>query len=583
MKSRWIWITLLVLAVAGTVFYFVRDYVFRTAPPSHEAIAAQRRGVQAARIRHWMERRQYGTFLPQGDVTVAIREDFLQRVLSSSMPIRQSFLKGRFVAQLDSVRVDLRDGVIQVRLTGRGISTRDTTRSVGLALEGELTVVGVDSTTGEFAPRFVITDVRALRQADRNAPRNAVIRYFGYQKMSDWDSLQSAFRLPLKVSSVVNLPAVHGEVELPAASVPLNLQLSSVVALVDRLVISVHLQPEADSLVGPQPPSPASGVMVEKDIPPADEAAVEAWSDSLRAFAATDSLWRAIALTDRDLIVITPRVVLNELVTRVATRYRRGVGVNFKEGIHAKVDQQIKVKMLGRKVGVGRIKVDVDVKRLQGRLTTPDPPNFDFKPPDRLELTLPVRIVQAGGTAAFDAAWDPAAIVSVACRGFQTHLMLTASVRPLSHAARADVHFKYEDGKLLGQPRVVRDPIRLSFELTDSSWASVRKVFQEQDKFGKCGVAMNPDSMVALLRRFGNKGINVRLPEDLIPDFELPVSFSDVEESGSMTMTIKASNPEILVREEYLRFGLDGTVRVAQRRGQAGNAPSSIDSSRARP
>jgi hypothetical protein len=47
-----------------------------------------------------------------------VREDFLQKVIASSMPFSQSFEDGKYVARLDSVRVDLQDGLALVTLTG---------------------------------------------------------------------------------------------------------------------------------------------------------------------------------------------------------------------------------------------------------------------------------------------------------------------------------------------------------------------------------------------------------------------------------------------------------------------------------
>jgi hypothetical protein len=135
----------------------------------------------------------------------------------------------------------------------------------------------------------------------------------------------------------------------------------------------------------------------------------------------------------------------------------------------------------------------------------------------------------------------------------------------MTHSAHATIRFTLKDGSILGRPTVRRDKLRLSVDLDEKSWKRVRAVFQEQDKAGRCGIAMDPDELVAMLRKLGLKGVNVRLPADLLPEFELPVSFADVYEQEQVRVAAISSRPELLVRPEYLRFGVDGDMRIVLR------------------
>jgi len=576
------------LALAGGLFvwHYVRTH---PAPLTPEQSEARRRGFQVAALKRGLARRAYGSLLPPNDVTIAVREDFLQKVLASSLPFTRTFEGGRFIARLDSAKVDLLDGLALVRLSGRGMSATDSSEFADLVLEGRLSIAGVDDSTGQLNPRLEITGLHVERVGGLlgAAARNPAIRYFSNQKLQEWNDLQAAFHLPLKIESGLTLPAIEGDVALPEARVGLGLRLSSVITLADRLIVSLRLLPEFGAHpVGPSSPDTNWNLppfLPDDSLHTSNRATAEALSDSVRAFAATDSLWRAILLTDRDLVIITPRAVLAELAYRVARRYHAGARVDFRPTIHETIDKEIKVKLLGKRVGAGRIHVDIDVKHLVGRLETPGEPKVTFRPPDALEVTLPVHIADAGGAATFHAAWDPAAIVSVVCRGFETRQTLTGIARPLTHDALATIRFTLEENRILGRPLVRRDRIRLSFDLDEPSWKKVRAVFEEQDRFGRCGVGIDADTMVVLLRRLGMKGVSVRLPADLLPEFALPVSFADVYEQDKVRVAAIAFRPELLVRPEYLRFGVDAELRIVQRAGAAPSAPSIAPSSRARP
>jgi hypothetical protein len=574
------------LALAGGLFLwrYVRTH---PGPLTPEQSEARRRGFQVAALKRGLARKSLGSLLPPNDVTVAVREDFLQKVLASSLPFTRTFEDGRYIARLDSARVDLLDGLALVRLSGRGMSATDSSQFADLVLEGRLSIAGVDDSTGQLNPRLEITDLRVERAGGLLGAlaRNPAIRFFSNQKLQEWNDLQAAFHLPLKIESGLRLPPVEGDVALPEAHVGLGLKLSSVITLADRLIVSLRLLPEFGAhAVGPsQPDSMSTLPTFPSDLPGSDRATAEALSDSVRAFAATDSLWRAILLTDRDLVILTPRAVLAELAYRVARRYHAGARVDFRPSIHETIDKEIRIKLLGKRVGAGKIHVDIDVKHLVGRLETPGEPRVTFRPPDALEVALPIRIVEAGGAATFHAAWDPAAIVSVVCRGFETRQTLTGIARPLTHEALATIRFTLEENRILGKPLVRRDRIRLSFDLDEPSWKKVRAVFEEQDRFGRCGIGIDADTMVVLLRRLGMKGVSVRLPADLLPEFALPVSFADVYEQEKVRVAAIAFRPELLVRPEYLRFGVDADLRIVQRAGVAPSAPSIAPSRRARP
>ena len=118
----------MLLALAGgglVVWQYLRSNPRPLTPKESEA---RRRGFQVAALERGLARRSVGTLLPPNDVTIAVREDFLQKVIASSLPFTRTFQDGRYIARLDSAQVDLLDGLALVHLTGRGMSARDTTQ-----------------------------------------------------------------------------------------------------------------------------------------------------------------------------------------------------------------------------------------------------------------------------------------------------------------------------------------------------------------------------------------------------------------------------------------------------------------------
>ena len=544
-----------------------RQILERTKVGDTKAQDAARRAAQAAALRRYLDRKTVGALLPGSAVTIAVREDFLQKVIASSMPFRQSFEDGKYVARLDSVHVDLQDGLALVTLTGRGALASDSTVFADLVLEGRLGVAGIDDSTGTLSPRVEITDLHVARAGPTRvqALLNPAVRYFGLQKVQEWNDLQSSFHLPLKIQSDLKVPAIEGDIDLPAVRMPLAIRVATVMALENRLVVSLRLLPENDTTDAIGPDLPSARLFAIRPDAPSDPKTIATLRDSVRAFAARDSLWRAVLLTDRDLVIVTPRAVVAEMAYRMARRYKEGANVDFRPGIHETLDRPIKVRVLGAKVTAGNIHVDIRVSHLTGRLETPGEPRVVFRPPDALDVSLPIHIRSAGGAATFEAKWKPKAITSVVCKGFETKQTLTGIVRPMTHSAHATIRFTLREGSILGRPTVRRDKLRLSVDLDEKSWKRVRAVFEEQDKAGRCGIAMDPDELVALLRKLGLKGVNIRLPADLLPEFELPVAFADVYEQEQVRVAAISSRPELLVRPEYLRFGVDGDMRIVLR------------------
>jgi len=168
--------------------------------------------------------------------------------------------------------------------------------------------------------------------------------------------------------------------------------------------------------------------------------------------------------------------------------------------------------------------------------------------------------------------WDPKPLVSVVCHGFQYADTLVGEVRPFKHTLRTTIRFLAADTSVAGRPIVQRDHLSVPAELSDSSFVSMRNALVEQDKFLKCGLVMDPDSVMAKVRHLMSTKIAFRLPASLFKPFTLPISLEKEYETGDVRIAASVRRPEVVMERDYLRFGFMAELAVRSA-GQATNKP----------
>ena len=102
------------------------------------------------------------------------------------------------------------------------------------------------------------------------------------------------------------------------------------------------------------------------------------------ALASGDPLWKGLLASDRDIVVIVPRPVLQTLCNRIARTYLQGAKLDIHPNLREHLDELIRVKLLGGKVGAGRIEGDVRVSHLEDSSMTGD--RSPALPPDSAEI-----------------------------------------------------------------------------------------------------------------------------------------------------------------------------------------------------
>ncbi len=530
-----------------------------------------------AALRTYAGRVRQGSFVPQTDALLSIRESFLQRVIDGSLPVRRYFEQGRYVARLDSATVRLESGVALVRIGGRGMvaGQEDSPFYADLLLEGVVAITGVDPTTGTLRASLVITDVRTRRSRSRRLQGwlSPVGGYFGHLKAEDWNRTRQRIFLPLRIDREILLPGIDGDISVPESRVSLSVRVSAVTTLDQRIAVSLALRPDLED---GEPAMQADSLwnLERPDVPPVAAAAPRlrfhrprsAEEDTLRArverLAYEDPLWRAVASSDDDVVAVIPRPLLSRVIARASHRYLTGVRVDIRPEARIKVDSVLRMKILGDRMGVGRLKGLIHITHLQGQLAVSGTPRVVLEPPDELVITAPVEVRAGRGAIGMEMAWDPAMLVSLVCRGFQFRESLTGDILPVRDTLTTRMRFAVEDSNVVCRPRVPRDTLRMKADLDIASWNKVRQKLVEQDRFGRCGLVMNADSVLVALKRLAQAGMNLRLPPKVFKPFLLPVSLERSYVAEAYQVAARAYSPTIAVEREFVRLGFRVDLRV---------------------
>jgi hypothetical protein len=533
---------------------------------------------QLVTLRSYEARGAQGSFLPTGHVQLAIRESMLQNVLARSLPIRQEFEDGRYEARLDRARLDLEDGLASITLQGRGRMRGPDASPLEaeLRVQAHIDVVEYRPDPGTLRATLSVTGFRVVRAGRRPGQGflNPVVRYFGGLRVEDWNRDRPTLEIPVRVERQVTLPMLTGDLTVDSTSVALAVQVVALTVFQDRLVLSLALERERAQVQG------SSAGVGDWVVPPVESrermeqaalrlfregrgiAARKAIQERVADLAARDSLWQGLIESDRDVVAVVPLSILQQLCDRLAGGYLRTARVDFDPDLREELDEQVRVRVLGAPVGAGRIKGVLRVERLRGRVRVRGEPVVRLLPPDQLELTVPVRVEEGEGRARASLRWDPGFLVAIVCGGFEFEETLVGGVVPFSHSLRTRIRFAVEGPVMRGRPVVRRDRVHVPWELTPSSRAKVRATLKEQDKFLKCGVVMDPDSVLVKLERLLRDKVHVNLPGTLFGPFVLPVALRQEVDAGEFRIISTVRDPEVAVRPGFLRFGFQANLAV---------------------
>lgn len=535
-----------------------------------------REAQQFVSLRQYAAREKLGSFLPSGDAQIAIGEHLLRDVLTRSLPIRQTFEKGRYEARLDRARLDLEDGLASIRMFGQ-VRRVDPKRTIeaDVELQTHIDVVEFRPDAGTIRAGLSVTDAHVIR-AGRGSARtfmNPAARFFGGLKVEDWNRERLSLEIPVHLDQQITIPDLTGEVSLKARRIPLQLRVSALTVLQNRLVLSLFLERDADA--GEPQPVETGRVMLTPHAREQMEAAARRLFQRgqgrvardnilrhVRALAASDSLWRGIIESDRDVVAVVPKSLCQILCSRVARSYLQGVQLDLDPKVSVHLDEQIRVRAFGGNVGAGKIVGDLHVTSLKGRLRVTEDPRLALIPPDGLEFTAPVLVQEGFGRVRLDMRWDPSFLVAVLCRGFGFEETLTGDILPFSQVLRTRIRFDAKGSRFIGRPIVRSERVAVPCEFTPASYKKVRAALLEQDRLLRCGLVMDADTVLSKVRGLVRHSVRFTTPRTLFKPFSIPVSLEEEYTAGEFRIAARAERPEIVVRPAYLRLGFDAELEV---------------------
>ncbi len=567
-----------VVALALAVFAGVR--IWRRLDESYPLVQFERsrEAQEIVSLNLYAARERFGSLLPQGDAQLALREVLLRDVLERSLPIRRTFQDGRYEAVLTRARLDLRNGIALITLYGsaRTLGPNESPVEAVLELQTHIDIMEFRPRAGTLRGGLAVTGAHVIRAGHGLARTflNPAARFFGGLRIEDWNRERFSLEIPIRLEEEITFPHLSGDVSLPERHIPLAMQISAFTVLQNRLVLSLALEPDSASGAFPgaqaaewNPLTPVNRARMERQARRLYRSGRgAAMRDTLLAktldLASRDPLWRGLLASDRDVVVVVPRPALQTLCNRIARTYLQGARLDIDPHLREHLDESIRVKLLGGKVGAGRIKGDLEVRHLAGRLRVTGDPAIRLLPPNGLEISGPVQVVGGRGTVALDMEWDPSLLASIVCRGFSYRDTLTGEVLPFAHTLRTTIRFVAADTSVAGRPLVQRDRLAVPADFTDSSFVKLRAALVEQDQILRCGIVMDPDTVLAKVRKLVRTKIAFRLPARLFKPFSLPISLSKEYETGEVRIAASVRQPEVVMEPDFLRFGFRAELAV---------------------
>jgi len=581
-KHGWAW-TILGLAAAFALTEFAIVQITERLEERYPLTSFERSrdAEQIVSLRSYAARRRLGSFLPPEDAQISLREALLQSILARSLPIRQTFENGRYVARLDRARLDLQEGLASITLLGHGTMTGEgaSPLEADLELQTHIDVVEFRPDVGTLRAGLAVTGVHVIRAGGKGRNGflwNPVARYFSGLKGEDWNNQRLTIDIPIRLEREITLPPIVGELNVAERKVPLDIAVSSVTVHRDRLLLSlaVRLGGRGNPAVGDTSSTRANaGWLAEhpaaekqdmetlylKGIAPGDR---ERLLDDIEDLASRDPLMQGLENSDRDVVVVVPRHLLQRICDELSRSYVREARLDFNPHVTTGFHDQVKGKVLGHAVGAGQFDGVVHVEHVQGRLRMAGDPKLSLHAPDRLELATPIQVVQGSGRARVAVKWSPGFFTAVVCRGFEFQSNLAGNVLPFSHLMTTDIRVVALAEGIVGVPAVRRDRFMIPCEFTPASMETVRAAIRNEDRLLRCGLVMNADTMFAKVERVVRGKVRIRLPVAIFKPFALPVALDKSYDAGDFHIVARATDPEIAVREGYLRIGFNADLAV---------------------
>lgn len=268
---------------------------------------------------------------------------------------------------------------------------------------------------------------------------------------------------------------------------------------------------------------------------PAAARARERLHQRLDEMAARDP-WLAHALgRPGDVQVAIRSELASTLVREVVRRYLDRVELDLPLEKQVHQEGKIQVGTLFGKMKAGEWAADVVVHRVRGVLAAA-PPQLAVAAENRVSVTLLVSLQKAQGSATVRFKWDGRGVASVVCHDFQVTRHVNGRLLAEEYKLTGSVRLAAGAQAVRAEPVFPNRAFRLKVDLLPASWSEVRAAVEEQDKLLRCGLAIDPDDVLARLSQLLRDGFEIKLPRAVFRSVDLPGSVGGVVSLAGRTV-----------------------------------------------
>lgn len=262
-------------------------------------------------------------------------------------------------------------------------------------------------------------------------------------------------------------------------------------------------------------------------------------------------------------IILGIRPALVEAVLReVATRYLDRVMLDLPLGQKVHDSGEIRVGTFLGRVNAGTWTIDVTIHSVRGMLRA-RPPRLAFARDNRLALEVPVVIEEGRGSATVRFAWDSRSVASVVCRDFEVTRRLAGEILSREYPVSGGFQLSAGPERLRLEPQFPHREFRIQLDLTDRSWGEVRAAIDEQDQLLRCGLALDPDRLLARIRGRLREGFDVKLPRSLFRPVDFPAGVRQEVTIEDHRVDLAVKTRALAITPVAIWYGAEVRTRIA--------------------
>ena len=262
-----------------------------------------------------------------------------------------------------------------------------------------------------------------------------------------------------------------------------------------------------------------------------------------------------------DVVLGIRPVLVEEILREVATRYldRVVLDLSLEKQVHDSHD--VRVKTFLGEINAGTWTLDVTIHDVHGVLRA-RAPRLSPGPDNTLALDVPVVLQEAHGNATLHFAWKSRSLASVVCHDFEVTRRLTGEV--LSREYSVSGLFQLSAGReaVRADPHFPQREFRLQVDMTDRSWSEVRAAIDEQDTLLRCGLGLDPETLLARIRARLHEGFDVKLPSKIFRAVDFPAAVRQEVALEDRRVALEVKTHALAITPAAVWYGADLRTRL---------------------